>query len=180
MLGIVFNELLSMIEAQKGVVYTEELIESEKLVSGAAYSNVGNYDVGELVKIVSRLSKDMGINFEILVEEFGKHLAYVFREKYPNFYECKDLFEFLSKLDSHIHVEVKKLYSEACPPKFEATLISPTKMELEYSSKNPFAPLAMGLIIGSAEHFPEQINIRMEDLNLDNPNTNCVFHLEAV
>lgn len=180
MLGIVFNELLSMIEAQKGIVYTESMLEEEKLGSGASYSNVGNYGVDELVKIVSRLSEDTGIKINILVEEFGKHLANVFYKKYPNFYECETLFQFLQRLDDHVHVQVRKLYPNANPPKFEAKQISDTKMELVYSSSNPFAPLAMGLIVGTADFFPQNVEVVMEDLDKTAPNTHCVFYLEVV
>lgn len=180
MKGIVFREFTDMVENQFGEAMVDDLIETTQPKSGGSYTTVGTYDHGELVAMVGVLSERTGIAGDALVHHFGKHLASVFSKKFPAFFDdCPNTFEFLKKIDNHIHVEVKKLYPDAELPKFTYIEHNDREFELIYESQRNFAHLAHGLIEGCMEHFKEAFQIHREDLPEGN-NTKAVFKLRRL
>ena len=175
MLGIVFNEFLNVVEESKGLDYLEDLLESQNLSSGGAYSSLGDYEVQELVTLVVAFSDEMNLSVDELLAQFGSHLSNVFHQKYPEYFEEPTLFDFLEKLDNHIHENVKKLYSTASPPRFVTKRDSPTTMQLQYISKNSFHSLAVGLVKGCAHMFKEEVNV---DLQLTEEGTYIMIEVE--
>ncbi|MFK8139081.1 MAG: heme NO-binding domain-containing protein [Bdellovibrionales bacterium] len=175
MLGLVFNELLNVIEDSNGAEYLENLLQSGEISSGGAYTNVGNYDVDEMLFLVSELSISKKIKVSILLEKFGIHLSNVFYRKYPEFFKNKDFKEFLANLDSHIHSHVRGLYPGANPPRFTFREVSEFQFELHYQSKNSFESFAKGLLIGCANTFGEAIGIEI----YNNSPGNSLFKIEV-
>lgn len=170
MKGIVFDEFTGMVEEQFGDTMLDEIIEenADKLSSGGAYTAVGTYDHAELIALVSSLSIKTNTPVADLVKAFGLHLASVFTVKFSGFFEeCSNTFEFLKKIDNHIHVEVKKLYPDAELPKFSFTEMSEEQMELLYESTRGFADLALGLIEGTSNFYQEKITIEKHDESTD-------------
>lgn len=153
MKGIVFKELLEMVESGHGDEVVEEIIASSNLKSQGAYTSVGTYDHLEILSLVSALSTKLKVPIEALVKSFGEHLVGVFNKGYPAFFEHNDIFSFLESVDGYIHVEVKKLYPDAELPTFATQRNGENELVMHYSSKRPFAALAEGLIKGSIQHF---------------------------
>ncbi len=85
--GIVFQELIEMIESKLGPIETQVLLDRIQLQSHAAYTSTGTYDHKEILKIVMELSAKTQIEPRILVRAFGTHLHAVFAKKYPAFFE---------------------------------------------------------------------------------------------
>ncbi len=156
MKGIVFNELIQLIESIIGEVQTEHLLEDADLNSGGSYTSVGTYDHKEALSIVQKFSKLTQSNTDQLLISFGRHLGKVFVVKYPDFYKHKNVFFFLQSLDSYIHVSVKKLYPDAELPSFNFEMINDKEMLLTYQSVRPFAPLAQGLILETISYFGQK------------------------
>ncbi len=180
MKGIVFREFTDMVENQFGEAMVDDLIETTQPKSGGSYTTVGTYDHAELVAMVGVLSERTGIAAPALVHHFGKHLASVFSKKFPAFFnDCPNTFEFLKKIDNHIHVEVKKLYPDAELPKFTYIQHSEQEFELIYESQRNFAHLAHGLIEGCMEHFNEAFQISREDI-ADENGTKAMFKLRRL
>ena len=73
-------------------------------------------------------------------------------------------FEFLGKVESYIHVEVRKLYDDAELPSFEYGTPAPDRLTITYRSRRPLADLALGLIEGCADHYGESMSIDRKDL----------------
>ena len=163
MKGIVFKELIEMMETVVGEEATERVLEKSKLKSGGAYTSVGTYDHGEILNIVTELSKETKTDASILVNAFGKHLISVFKKVHPDFFNTSNTFEFLKTVHDIIHVEVKKLYPDAELPTIGYTELDSTNMIIHYSSSRPFAALAQGLIEGVIEHFQEKITLEATD-----------------
>lgn len=163
MKGIVFTELIEMMENQIGVEKTQEVIDQANLKSGGSYTSVGTYDHSEALSIVSQLSKLSGIGMEVLVKAFGGHLHKVFTKKFPQFYLNKNTFEFLKTLDSYVHQEVRKLYPDAELPKFEHHQVSEDELHMIYTSTRPFSKLAEGLLLATIDHFKEKIELQFID-----------------
>lgn len=181
MKGIVFREFTDMVENQFGESMVDDLIETTQPISGGSYTTVGTYDHRELVAMIEVLSQRTGIASDALVYHFGKHLAAAFSTKFPAFFnECPNTFEFLKKIDNHIHVEVKKLYPDAELPQFTYIQHSELEFDLIYESQRDFSHLAHGLIEGCMEHFKEAFQINREDIPSENKNTKTIFKLRRL
>lgn len=180
MKGIIFLEFLELVEDKFGLDLADDIIEQCELPSGAAYTAVGTYAFDEMVQLVSALSDRVGVSVPDLLQVYGEHLLGRFASQYPTHFEgISTTFELLARLDDTIHVEVKKLYPEAELPRFEANMISDQQMDLRYLSDKPLSTLAYGLILGSATHFNERIQIDMDDRSTP-AQTDVLFRLEQV
>lgn len=165
MKGIVFTELLELVEQKFGSNTVDDIIEAADLPSGGAYTAVGTYHHEEILSLVSELSSASQIEVPTLVRIFGQHLFGRFLAGYPIFFEgVSSTFDFLETVEGHIHVEVRKLYPDAELPSFTCQRIPPNHFEMVYRSKRPFADLAEGLIYACTEHFGESISIQRESL----------------
>ncbi|WNJ20687.1 heme NO-binding domain-containing protein [Pontibacter sp. G13] len=166
MKGIVFTEFFDMVEDTFGFDMADDLVNECDLPSGGIYTAVGTYDHMEMVSLVSRLSEKSEVPLPTLLNAFGKHLMKTFSSRYGTFFEESDsVFDFLSKIEDYIHVEVAKLYPDAELPRFDIQFNGPDILEMVYHSSRGMADLAEGLIEGSIAHFGEEIHIHREDFN---------------
>lgn len=164
MKGIVFCEFIELVEEAFSPEFADEIIVESSLDSDGAYTSVATYDYQELLTLVTKLSEKTGESVPNLVKAFGKHLAARFATLYPDFFSsATSTFEFLETVENHIHVEVRKLYTDAETPSFETKHVSDSEFHMLYSSKRPFADLAEGLIMGTSKHFNETLSIERED-----------------
>lgn len=165
MKGVVFTELMDMIDQVFGEKIMDDVLDDCHLASGGAYTAAGFYDYRELLEVVGVLSHKTGIPVEDLIYKYGYYLFGRFSEMMPQFFQIpKDAFDFLELLDRHIHVEVRKLYPDAELPHFTAVR-SGDRMILTYQSKRPLADFASGLIGGCVKHFGGGIGIQAQDRN---------------
>ena len=160
MLGVIFTNLIEMMEQEVGLELTETVLEEANLESKAVYTSVGFYSPAEVVAIVTTLSAHTGIPVVELVESFGVYLFPKLAEYHPQAVRGKkSVIEVLSILDSNIHVEVQKLYPDAQLPDFKTIEESPTHIKMRYTSENSLESLAKGLIIGGASYFNEEVEV---------------------
>ena len=166
MKGIVFTELLDMINATFGEKMVDDILDECVLESGGAYTSAGTYDYKEMITIVQALSARTDIPFKDLVYKYGYHLFSRFHEIMPQFFEKpEDAFAFFETIDQTIHVEVKKLYPDAVLPKFTTEKTHDNELMMTYKSHCPFADFASGLIAGCINHFREDISVESKDDN---------------
>lgn len=165
MKGIVFTEFLEMVEDKFGFETADNIVSQADLPSEGIYTAVGTYDHTEMVQLVSQLSEESKMEIPSLLKVFGHHLFSRFVEGYGHFFQgVPDAFTFLSKLESYIHIEVKKLYPDAELPRFDIRFLEDHILEMVYHSDRGFADFAEGLLNGCIEHFDEAISIQREDL----------------
>ncbi|MCD0460188.1 heme NO-binding domain-containing protein [Roseiconus lacunae] len=168
MKGIVFTELIEMVETNLGLEIADRMILNANTPNQGAYTSVGTYDHMELIRLVVALSDATQVPVPQLVQAFGKHLFGRFAELYPQFFTGIDsTFEFLPLVESFIHVEVQKLYPDAELPTFRCEQTD-ERFEMTYQSSHPFADLAEGLIQATVEHFGDELKIRRTDLGEKN------------
>jgi hypothetical protein len=166
MKGIVFSEFIEMVEEVFGADVADRIIVDSELPSGGAYTSVGTYDHAEMLTLVTHLAEVTGTEVVDLVRAFGQHLCGRFTQLYSGFFEgVEGIFDFLETIEDHVHVEVQKLYPDAELPRFFTERPDADTLVMTYSSRRPFAALAHGLILGSIDHFGEQIEVTMEDLS---------------
>lgn len=165
MKGIVFTEFLEMVEGRFGLAALDQIIGHAQLANDGAYTAVGTYDHQELIQLVSALSELTQVSVPELVRAFGQHLFTRFSVGYPQLFQGVDsTFDFLCRIEHHIHVEVRKLYPDAELPSFTYESGGTDDLVMLYRSRRPFADLAEGLIHGCIEHYGENIEVRREDL----------------
>ncbi len=168
MKGVVFTELIDMVEAVFGPDLMDDVFDDCDLPSGGAYTSVGTYDHTELLQIVSNLSKHTEIPVKDLVHKFGHHLFGRFHEMMPQFFEKpSSAFDFLESLHGYIHVEVKKLYPDAALPEFITERSGDDTLVMVYKSRCPFADFAAGLMAGCIDFYKENIVVTSIDQNTD-------------
>lgn len=176
MKGMVFTELLEMVEANWSLDMVDAMIDGADVASGGAYTSVGTYPYEEIIALVTTLSRLTDISPPDLVRAFGKHLFGRFALAYPRFFEgAKGSFAFLAGIEDVIHAEVRKLYPDAELPTFEVETHG-DGLSLTYFSEHPFADLAHGLIEGCVAHFGEAIEVRREAV-VDLPGAQARFLL---
>lgn len=165
MKGVVFTEFLEMVEEEFSADLADTILESSDLASGGTYTTLGTYDYGEMVQLVSRLADETGISVSKLLLAFGEHLFGQFAKGHPHFFaNNSSAFDFLLKVEDYIHVEVRKLYSDAELPSFEYDTSVPGRLLMTYRSSRPFGDLAEGLIRGCIKHFGDPIALVREDV----------------
>lgn len=169
MKGIVFTEFLTMVEESFSLDMVDTIIEKSDLPSGGSYTSVGTYSHTEIADLVTNLSKESGISIPVLLKTFGTYLFHSLTKAYPDFVKrTTDPLDFLEQVETHIHVEVKKLYPDAELPSFECSRPnSENELEMIYTSNRHMEDVCEGLIIGSLEHFGQQCSIKRKTLQGD-------------
>jgi hypothetical protein len=165
MKGVVFTEFMEMVESRMGLDMLDRIITEAALPNDGAYTSVGTYDHAEMVRLVTALSNATGLSTPQLIFIFGEQLFQRFSVSYPAlFSDVHNAFDFLSRIDGVIHVEVRKLYPDAELPKLECERPSPNELTILYISPRGFGDLAAGLIAGCIKHFDERISVTRTDL----------------
>ncbi len=169
MKGVVFTEFMELVESRMGLDMLDRIITEAELPNDGAYTSVGTYDHAELVRLVLALSNATGMAVPALIHLFGEHLFQRFSVGYPVLFEQSHTsFDFLSRIDNVIHVEVRKLYPDAELPKLACERLGPKRLNLLYSSPRGFGDLAEGLIAGCIKHFQEPIRVTRINLEPEN------------
>ena len=168
MKGIVFSEFIDMVDDKFSIETSERLVDEVKPASGGAYTTVGTYDPQEIVDLVAKLSEITSISVPDLLKTFGRHLLTRFAVIFPEFFEgVTSVLDFLPMVDSYVHLEVKKLYNDAELPSFTCVSPYPGRLEMTYRSARNLPDLAEGLILGTADHFNERVEVKRESIPED-------------
>tara|TARA_B110000091_G_C13695784_1_gene424152 strand:+ start:247 stop:807 length:561 start_codon:yes stop_codon:yes gene_type:complete len=166
MKGIIFAEFLELVEKTFGLEVCQDILDANN--DKGIYTSAGTYDHLHLVKLIITLSKLTNISTESLQKVYGKSTFINLLNSMPSLkLESKSTFEFITQVEEYIHVEVKKLYPEAKPPKFDIISNSEYEMTLDYISARCLSNVCFGLIEGCAEYFNEKINIQMCSIQAD-------------
>lgn len=168
MKGIIFTEFMDLVEEKFGL----EELDNVLLEAGdsGVYTAVGSYDHRDLVKLIVQLSKRTGISPEDLQRVFGQSVFHNLYNTLPDnssLQGCKTTFQFIKLVEDYIHIEVKKLYPEANPPKFDFLSESETEMTFDYMSARCMSHVCLGLIEGCSEFFNEKVNMTMNNVKDD-------------
>jgi len=168
MKGIVFTEFLDMVESKFGYETVDSIIENSNLESDGIYTSVGTYHHSEIVQLLMNLSDKTKTDSMVLLKTFGEYLFDSFLGAYPHFFSQQDnAFDFLESIDSHIHVEVLKLYPDATLPKFITEKEEDGTLRMIYKSERKMSALAEGLIERSIAHYKYPHSITKEVIKDD-------------
>lgn len=168
MKGIIFTEFLEMVEHQYSIEMVDRIILHSNLPSGGVYTSVGTYQHQEMFELVTQLSQQTHTSINAILQTFGKYLFHAFTKSYPHIMnQYHNSFQLLASIESHIHVEVRKLYPEAELPHFELLEQSEKYLKMNYHSNRKMADLGIGLIEGCMEYFSEKGTVELIPLRED-------------
>lgn len=182
MLGLVFTELTGFIERHHSEDVVDEVLEAIGFDHDGAWTAVGNYPHEEALSVIVRAAEVLDEDPNAMVVHFGRELFGRFKELYPNFFgDVTTALDFLERVEDHIHMEVRKLYSEARTPRISTQreqLPEGESIHVDYSSHRPMALLAQGLIEGCIEEYGGEYVIERLDASEDGRNAR--FHVRPV
>ena len=168
MKGIVFTEFLELVESKFGLATVNEIIEKSDLKSDGVYTSIGTYDFSEMLSLITNLSKKTNITIHDLLYTYGLHFFSVLEKSYPKIISnYKSPIELLSSIDSHIHVQVRKIYPDAELPKFEIMNQTQKSITLVYTSSRSMYAFALGLIEKTFHHYHKNASISYDLINND-------------
>lgn len=164
MRGLVFTELFELVEEKFGYEFLDELIVSSNLPNDGAYSTTGSYPFEELLTIVVGLSKKSGVAVPDLLELYGTHLFSTLVSMFPQYTPTSvRLLDFITQVETYIHVEVKKLYPDVELPKFDIVSKSDKELVFYYVSSQKLHHLAKGLLLGASKYFNEPVSVELKE-----------------
>jgi hypothetical protein len=178
MKGAVFTEFIEFVEETYGFDTSDKMLEPTEDCD-KIYTQAGNYPFEELVALVLTVVEVEKLEVSEILYQFGIYLFGKLVRMAPFLiHGSKSSLEAISKVDTYIHIEVKKLYPEAELPKFEVTKYTPDYLEMEYISEKQLEILAKGLMIGAGRYFQETLEIDYEVISED-PHT-VLFKIKKV
>lgn len=179
MKGVVFTELFSFVENQYSPEFMQDVINKSDVKSRGVYTATGTYPTCEMGALLSSLAKKTGHDVSHLLKIFGEHLFNYFFTTSPHFFEgVNTAFDFLESVETHIHVDVKKLYPDAELPSFKVLEHTETRFVIIYESTRDLGDLCEGLIKGCLDHFDVDATITRRPIRT-NPISSTEFTLEV-
>lgn len=168
MKGIVFTEFLELVEDTFGLETVEEIIEKSNLPSKGAYTAIGTYAFSEMLSLVTHLSEKTQMSIDELLHVYGLHFFNVIERDYlPILRTYSGPLDLLSSVESHIHVEVMKIYPDAELPRFEVVEKKEKSLILTYYSSRSMYAFGLGLMEKAFEFYGKKASITYEKVKED-------------
>ncbi|MEL6686512.1 MAG: heme NO-binding domain-containing protein [Pseudomonadota bacterium] len=181
MKGMVFRSFQGFVEREFSELLVDEMLSLENLESQGAYTSVGYYPHSEFLTLAVHVSEATETPISELVQSFGEALFKDLAQAHADMIADYDTaIQLLADIETVIHVDVRKLYSNSELPRFDVKEREGDRhIVLEYSSSRPFADLAEGLIYGCLDHYglKETSSIMRQDVKSDG--THSVFDVQA-
>lgn len=166
MKGVMFNVFNTLVEEKFGLDVWDELLDRVDPDSGGAYTSADTYADAELVALVAALSDVTNVAVEDLLRAYGEYALEPLTKVYPDSVKPgTTLKDFLKSVHGIIHVEVKKLYTDATLPVFEYEEPTEDQLVMIYRSERKMPTVAEGLIDGAAKLFSEKIERKTTEIN---------------
>ncbi len=166
--GLIFDEFLKMVERDHGYELVDKILTKEKLESNGVYTAVGTYDFGEMLILLTNLGNELKVSTNDLLYVFGKYFFSVILNSYGDIVKSySSPVEFMSSIDNHIHVHVRKIYPQAELPKFDTISKSANHMHMTYYSQRSMSYFAKGLMEETFAFYDYSCDIEMTPLNED-------------
>tara|TARA_B110000238_G_C15959922_1_gene366937 strand:- start:21 stop:563 length:543 start_codon:yes stop_codon:yes gene_type:complete len=168
MKGIVFTEFLDLVENKFGLEIVDTIISQSKLPSEGVYTSIGTYRFSEMLSLLQNLSAHTNVSIDNLLLVYGEHFFSVIEQSYPDLLATyKNPIEMLSSIENHIHIEVRKIYSEAELPEFIVEEKTDNFLIMTYKSSRAMHHFGLGLMNKTFEYFNTSASIELEKIKED-------------
>jgi hypothetical protein len=155
MKGIIIRSFVEFVEETYGETEADEMLSVPGLTSAGGFTNIGYYPTDDLMLMLGAISGRTGAPVGTMVRDFGADLyGRLHRAHAGMLARFASPIDLLASLEAVIHVNVRKLYSEAELPRFDVLdRDGDRSITLRYRSVRPLADLAEGLIAGCLDQY---------------------------
>ncbi len=154
MKGMIFNLLEDFIVEGWGPERFEKIMELCPVHAQVPYVGPGTYPDANLMSIIEKTTAELGLGNAEALRRFGRFafpkLAQKFSVYTQNHRHPKT---FLKAVDGVIHVEVRKLFANAEPPRITFEDPAPDRLILHYNSRRQLCPFFAGLVEGCGDFY---------------------------
>lgn len=175
MKGVVFRSFEAFVIERFGEKVADAAMELPDLSSAGAYTAVGDYPHSDFLTLAVSVANQTNTPINVLVTDFGEALFNVLATAHAEMTASyTSAIGLLNVIESVIHRDVRKIYSNAELPQFDILARRGNEyIHMEYSSSRPFADLAEGLVKGCLAHYGEESrsSIEREDITPDGTRT---------
>ena len=179
MKGEIFNILEEYVIENWGVEAFEKLYASvhDQLITKEPFVGPGTYPDQDFLTIVQEALELTGMEAQKMHHDFGAFaLPHLLKKGAALVADFKHPKELLLAVHDVIHIEVKKIYTDATPPNFYYEDPAPDQLVMTYESKRKLFDFFEGLIHGLAKHFDMKIDCERTSREYNNQ-TLTAFHL---
>jgi hypothetical protein len=177
MKGIVFNLFEEFVSGNWDEESYDALLETCPLRTQEPFVGPDTYPDDDLTALVVGAAKQFGMCPTDVLRSFGRSAFPRLADKYPVFLEGHDSAKsFLMSVHDVIHVEVRKLHSDAITPSFRYEDPAPDQLTIEYSSPRKLCFLMEGFLEGVAGQFDVKIDYQQRRCMHEGAD-NCEFLL---
>ncbi len=163
MLGLVFTELVKMLDEVHSPRVCEEIILSAKLPSGGAYTAFGSYADEELHQLVSSASAVLEIEPDTMLHQLGEFMVADLAERYTSHFQAsREPFEFLVATNRRLQHEARKLYRDEDLPVFSTQQVGADTLVLECASHHRFGGILLGGVFGVLDYYEMDADVVRE------------------
>lgn len=158
MKGVIFNVLEELVIETAGMESWNAILAASG--SDGIFTSGESYSDEELFAIVAEVCKALDMPAEKVIGIFGEYLFDQLDVRHPSFVaHANGLKDFLMSVDTVIHGEVLKLYTNPNLPRFEYQDRGDNELTMHYRSPRKLCILAEGLVRGAAKRFGQEITI---------------------
>lgn len=163
--GLIANQLRSYaIERLGRDVWTLVAEADDVALPADGVSLTQTYPDAAIIAAVVRLSAAAGTDVPVFLEDFGAYLAGPLLRVYaPLLKPDWKTLDVIEKTEESIHTVVRLRDPQAGPPYLTARRVSPTEVDLIYTSSRRLCFLGEGIARGIADHFGERIAIHQPE-----------------
>lgn len=179
--GLIANQLRSYAIARMGrETWVAVAAADDVALPADSVSLSRTYPDAAIVAAVVRLAAAAKSDVPTLLTDFGVFLAAPLLRVYgPLLHPTWKTLDVIEKTEESIHTVVRLRDKQAGPPYLRATRISPTHVEVVYTSARRLCALAEGIARGIADHFGERVTIRQPECMLRG-DARCVIEIRLV
>jgi hypothetical protein len=175
MKGIIFNLLEQAITSNHGEDTWDDLLVTAGL--DGVYTSLGSYGDDSLQGLVAAAASKFAMTPFAMLRWFGQQAMPLLYARYPAFFDPHSSARpFLLSVNSIIHPEVLKVYSNANVPMFQFRDAPDGGLFMGYRSPRRMCALVQGLAEGAGEHFRETVHFEHRTCML-NGDESCLGHL---
>ena len=178
--GLIFFYIQKFTESAAQGSSTWSAVRSSVATNAGRYLPSGVYPDAEAVQLLQSIADSTGHSLREVLERFGRflapHLVKVAGRHVDPAWRTLDLVEHTEEI---IHAMVRSTNPGAQPPVLETVRPSLHEVHLVYSSQRQLCPLALGLLVGIAEHYHEKIEIE-EPSCMQRGDAFCSFVIRCV
>lgn len=154
MKGVIFNVLESFIVDGWGEQAYDDILAMCPLSTKGVFVGPATYPDADLFAIVGQACARLGVPLPVALRAFGKYLGPRLAARVPTLVAAHHHPKsFLMAIDDIIHVEVRKLFRDAQPPRLTTTDTGPDSLTVHYASSRNLCGLVSGLLDGTSDLF---------------------------